>query len=86
MVDIHAEDVTLEAIQVELTHHPWRIDEKRSVGFDDTPLGTAAKAGNVAVLVFLLSLGANVEAKNEVFAFFFCNHQILLKRGIQNVH
>ncbi len=71
-VDIHAGDVTLEAIQAELWQHPLRLEEKKQrkgmyehdVG--NTPLMTASKAGNVNVVAFLLSLGANVEAEGKV--------------------
>ncbi len=72
VVDFHSKLNTLETIQTELKLHPWRLEEKRGRtqkhddDFENTPLMTAAKAGNYAVVVFLLSLGANVEAKRHV--------------------
>ncbi len=75
IVDIHAKDIAFETIQTELRLHPWRLEEKRvrQEGVDDvdvgnTPLMSAAKAGHAAVVVFLLSLGANIQATNEVLA------------------
>ncbi len=75
-VDIH-EGVILETIQSELRLYPSRLEEeiemKQVRNTDDvgnTPLMSAAKTGNVAVVDFLLSLGANVEAENNFFSHF----------------
>ncbi len=66
LVDIHAKTVSLETIQAELRLHPWRLEE-RGCSVGKTPLTSAAEAGNVAVVEFLLSLGADMEAKEAVF-------------------
>ncbi len=67
VVDIHAEDVTLETIQAELMLHPLRLEERKEEGeVGCTPLIAAATSGNVALVKFLLSVGANIEARNEV--------------------
>ncbi len=55
--------ITLEAIQDELRAFPSRLEEKKE---GKTPLISSAEFGNDLVCEFLLSLGANVEAKNEV--------------------
>ncbi len=72
IVDIHAKRITLDTIKTELSLHPLRLEERcemRNFGDADvgnTPLMTAARAGNISVVVFLLSIGANVEATKEV--------------------
>ncbi len=70
MINIHALDITLDEIQAQLNQHPLRLEERSEdeEEYDDgnTPLIAAAAYGNTAVVNFLLSMGANVEAKNTV--------------------
>ncbi len=66
VVNIHSSRTTLEELQVELRIHPSRLEEKEMThGF--TPLISSAFFGNIAVVEFLLSIGANVHAKNKVW-------------------
>ncbi len=67
-VDIFGEGITLETMRDELRQHPWRLEEKSVNG--DTLLMSAAKFGKTAVVEFLLSLGANIEAKDSVCVLF----------------
>ncbi len=72
IVDVHAKDISLESVQEELRLHPLRLEERRERRqvFDDeignTPLLSAVKAGNISVVQYLLSLGANVDSRNKV--------------------
>ncbi len=63
IVDIHSKHISLEALQEELRVTPSRLEEKKA---GKTPLLCSVDFGNIAVCEFLLSLGANIEAKNEV--------------------
>ncbi len=71
VVNIHSKRITLDALQEELRMKPWRLEEK-NVGDRDhifagsTPLMSSAAFGNLEVVKFLLSVGANIEAKHEV--------------------
>ncbi len=69
-VNIFAEGITLETMRDELRQQPWRLDERSVYG--NTPLMSAAMFGNVAVVEFLLSLGANMEAKDDVCLYIVC--------------
>ncbi len=77
VVDIYGEDITMETIQEELRANPSRLEEKKDSDsryrqdFDEgnTPLISSAKFGNYPVVEFLLSVGADVEAKNQVSCF-----------------
>ncbi len=67
-INLHAEEITVETMQEEIRVNPVRLEEKkkfRSFG-PCTPLLTAIWFGNVAVVRFLLSSGANIEARTEV--------------------
>ncbi len=66
VVNIHSSRITLEEMQVELRVHPLRLEEKETF-WGNTPLMSAAKFGNVAVVEFLLLIGANIHAKNNVW-------------------
>ncbi len=61
VIDIHSSRITLEELQVELRLHPSR--EKY---WGTTPLILAARFGNIAVVEFLLSIGANIHANSKV--------------------
>ncbi len=63
-VDIHSPDITLDALQSELKKNPMRLEERREG--NNTLLISSTESGNLAVCTFLLSVGANVEAKNLV--------------------
>ncbi len=71
---IHSKHIALDAIQEELRLNPWRLEEKKvkynDTHFDshvgNTPLMSSVRFENVAVVEYLLSIGANSEAKNEV--------------------
>ena len=70
-MDIHSEHITLDALQEELRINPCRLEEKKGGnGWDPTegnsPLTSSAGFGNLEVCEFLLSVGANIEAKNKV--------------------
>ncbi len=71
-VDIHSEHITLDALQQELRINPWRLEEKKggngwqSTDEGNTPLISSAEFGNLQECEFLLSVGANIEAKNTV--------------------
>ncbi len=65
IVDIHSEHITVEELQDELRVNPMRLEEKENE-YGNTPLLSSAEYENVAVFEFLLSLGANLEAKNKV--------------------
>ncbi len=52
-------------MQIELRLHPSRLEEK-DLEWEETPLISSAKFGNIAVVEFLLSIGANIHAKNKV--------------------
>ncbi len=71
-VDIHSELTTLDAFQEELRINPSRLEEwevginKLHPQVENTPLMSAAVFGNSALCEFLLSVGANIDAKNEV--------------------
>ncbi len=65
-IDIHSEHIRLEAIQDELRVNPSRLEEEKE---GKTPLMSSAEFGNDLICEFLLSLGANVEAKSEVLIF-----------------
>ncbi len=65
-VQIHSSCITQEEMQVELSAYPSRLEEKNDYFLGDTPLMSSATFGNIAVVEFLLSIGANVHAKNEV--------------------
>ncbi len=65
VIDIHSKHITLEALQTELRLHPSRLEEMEMThGYN--PLMSSAKFGNIAVVEFLLSFGANIHAKNKV--------------------
>ncbi len=71
-VDIHSPDITLEALQAELRRNPRMLEEKKP-GYKrhdplegNTPLISSVEFGNVPVCDFLLSVGANIEARNDV--------------------
>ncbi len=61
MMNLLDEHTTLETIQLELRLHPSRLEERDVCG--NTPLMSTT---DVSVVDFLLSLGANIEAHNEV--------------------
>ncbi len=81
-IDVHDIDMTVEILKEELRVNPSRLEEKKvpneeeekeEVGKEDdecedgmSPLTAAAKFDNVAVVKFLLSVGANVKASNKV--------------------
>ncbi len=76
-VDVHERDITVDAMKEELRENPFRLEERkipivithdtREEEHDgNTPLVSAAKYGNVSVLRFLLSEGADVNAENDV--------------------
>ncbi len=75
MTSIFDEAITVEAMQIELRQQPWRLEEEYGredvYGLDNgnTPLISSALHGNIAVVKFLLSLGANVEARNKACDF-----------------
>ncbi len=73
IVDIHSKHVTLEALQEQLGVNPWRLEEWKA---GKTPLLFSVEFGNIAVCEFLLSLGANIEATNEVLNFFLFSAKI----------
>ncbi len=64
IVNIHSQLFTLEELQAELRIHPWRLEEKED---GNTPLISSTKLGKIAVVEFLLSLGANIHEKDEVW-------------------
>ncbi len=75
VLDIHSKFVTLDDLRDEFRVNPLRLEErkvrKKNEGPDgpvegNTSLITAAVFGNVALCEFLLSIGANLEAKNKV--------------------
>ncbi len=73
VVDIHSNHITLATLRDQLRANPTRLEEKKvkkDDGFDcqeeNTPLISAADFGNVSVVEFLLSVGANVDAINKV--------------------
>ncbi len=68
-VGIHEIDITVAAMKKELTAHLHRLEEKNCRSF--TPLMAAAMYGNVNVVRYLLSCGADVEASDTVPLFFF---------------
>ncbi len=72
-VDIHSDHVRLNALQEELRIRPLRLEEHKVIfpHAGMTPLLSSAKFGNIAVCEFLLSIGANIEAKSDVSN--FCN-------------
>ncbi len=71
-INIHAKDISVESLSTELTLNPLRLEEveDRGIKFDEddrnTPLMSAASNGNVEAVKYLLSIGANVEARNRV--------------------
>ncbi len=68
-VDVHSQDITLEALQEELRINPSRLEEKKGGNYWDqanSPLISLADFGNLQVCEFLLSVGANIDAKNTV--------------------
>ncbi len=70
-VDVHSEHITLDMIQEELRVNPWRLEEKKGANDWDThegntPLISSAAFGNLEVCEYLLSVGANIKAKNTV--------------------
>ncbi len=85
VVNIHSKHIVLKALQDELREKPWRLDEKKSKNTSkcffmgdpnegNTPLMSAAKFGKFSVCEFLLSIGSNIEAKNEVFCYSHANN------------
>ncbi len=70
VVNIHAQLITRVMLETELRLHPMRLEERKEWEHDrdegNTPLTSAAMFGNIPVVEFLLSIGANIEAKNEV--------------------
>ncbi len=68
-IDIHSPAITLKVLGAELRKNPSRLEEKKvGTNFADpqagnTPLMSSAELKHVE---FLLSVGANVEAKNAV--------------------
>ncbi len=69
VLDIHSEHTTLEELQEELRANHLRLEERKvgiCSGKDTTPLMSAAGFGNVEIVKFLLSLEANIEAKDQV--------------------
>ncbi len=85
VVDVHSEHVALDLLQDELKRNPWKLDEKK-VGngpWDPhegyTPLMSASAFGNAVVVEFLLTLGANKEAQDEV-SVSHCSVQIISLR------
>ncbi len=71
-VDIHSRNVTLEELQEELRVHSSRLEEVEIV-YENTPLMSSVKFENVALVEFLLSVGANIHAKNKVCADILCH-------------
>ncbi len=75
--DMHFKHTTHEDLQAELRVHPWRLEEKKAentkhnLQSGNTPLMSSAEFGNVEICEFLLSVGANIEAKNEVSTCYF---------------
>ncbi len=69
-IDLHSNHIALNELQNELRAEPLRLEEKKvelySSYSGNSPLMSAAAFGNVVLCEFLLSLGANVEATNEV--------------------
>ncbi len=63
LINLHDKNITLSAIRPELRLHPSRLEERKE---EDTPLMSAAEFGNVEVVEFLLTLGANKEAHDDV--------------------
>ncbi len=81
-IDFHSEHITLEALQDELKVNPTLLEERRAGNSSDLPhagntlLMSSAQFGNVVVCEFLLSVGANVQAENQVCSSFFkWNHE-----------
>ncbi len=68
VINLHNEHITVKEMQEELRVNPLRLEEKMLVDVYDrcTPLTAAAYFGNVAVVEYLLSAGANIEATNQV--------------------
>ncbi len=64
-VNIHSSLITLEELHVELRLHPSRLEEKE-MGWGNTPLMSSVIIGNIPVVEFLLSIGANIHAKDKV--------------------
>ncbi len=68
--DVHSFYITLEAIREELRMNPWRLEKKKGgsewYSAGNTPLISSTVFGNLEVCEYLLSVGANVEAKNSV--------------------
>ncbi len=81
-VDIHSPDITVKAIRADLRKNPRRLEEKKEGSIRDdplagnTPLMSSAEMGNIAVCEFLLSVGANIEAKNAVEFLFSRNGHV----------
>ncbi len=65
MVDIHAQDVTVEILRNELRRDPARLEEV-SEGTADTPLTAAVRFQNSDAVTFLLEFGANVHVTVNV--------------------
>ncbi len=61
--NIHERDVKLELVREELRLDITRLEERFE---HETPLMAAAKSGNIEIVRYLLSLGANLEAENLV--------------------
>ncbi len=72
IVDVHSQDITLEALQAELRMNPGRLEEKKTESNRHDPqagntlLMSFAELGNVRMCKFLLSIGSNIEANNMV--------------------
>ncbi len=71
-VDIHSPGITLRALRAELRKNPTRLEEKKEGNnwvdplAGNTLLMSSAELGNVPMCKFLLSVGANIEAKSMV--------------------
>ncbi len=68
VVDLHAKTITVKTMQEEFRVNSVRLEEKRWVECCGpcTPLIAACWFGKVDVVRFLLTAGANFEAKSEV--------------------
>ncbi len=74
VVDLHSNQITLDVLRNELRTNPSRLEERkerdkhyRDLRAGNTPIMTAVCFENMEMCEFLLSVGANIDSKNEVW-------------------